>query len=161
MRSTVVFSTWGKLLFCTIDEVEPFNSAIAVSLIIFPETILDKRFIWFLFVGGINTLFGYALYALLIFLKFHYSLAVLFGTLLGILFNFRTTGKIVFNNTDKTLLSRFVGVYAVTYLINVACLKLFDIFKANMLLAGAVLVFPVAALSFFLQKKFVFPQVLK
>jgi len=122
---------------------------------------LDKRFIRFLFVGGINTLFGYALFAFLIYLKFHYSLAVLFGTFLGILFNFRTTGKIVFNNMDNTLLWRFVGVYAVTYLVNVACLKVFDIYKVNILFAGALLVLPVAALSFLLQKKFVFPQGLK
>lgn len=122
---------------------------------------MDKRFIRFLFVGGINTLFGYALFAFLIYLKFHYSLAVLFGTFLGILFNFRTTGKIVFNNMDNTLLWRFVGVYAVTYLVNVACLKVFDIYKVNILFAGALLVLPVAALSFLLQKKFVFPQGLK
>jgi hypothetical protein len=62
---------------------------------------------------------------------------------------------------DNTLLWRFVGVYAVTYLVNVACLKVFDIYKVNILFAGALLVLPVAALSFLLQKKFVFPQGLK
>jgi putative flippase GtrA len=131
------------------------------GIFFFQETFLDKRFIRFLLVGGINTLFGYSVFALFIFLKFHYSLAVLFGTILGILFNFKTTGKMVFNNTDNALLFKFVGVYTATFLINVACLKVFDVFKINMFLAGAFLILPVALFSFMLQKKFVFPQGLK
>lgn len=131
------------------------------GLFFFRETFLDKRFIRFLFVGGINTLFGYSVFALFIFLKFHYSLAVLFGTILGILFNFKTTGKMVFNNADNSLLFRFVGIYTVTYLINVACLKVFDVFKINMFLAGAFLILPMALFSFMLQRKFVFTQGLK
>ena len=115
-----------------------------------------KRLILFFLVGGVNTLFGYSLYALLIFLHLHYALASLLGTIGGVLFNFKTTGTIVFNNHDNRLIYKFIVVYAVTYLINVSGLKLFSIFNANMYMAGAVLVLPVALLGYGLQTKFVF-----
>lgn len=115
-----------------------------------------KRLILFLLVGGVNTIFGYSLYALLLFFHLHYALASLLGTIGGVLFNFKTTGVIVFNNHDNKLLLRFIAVYAVTYLLNVSGLKIFTIFNSNMYLAGAVLILPMALLGFVLQKKFVF-----
>ena len=115
-----------------------------------------KRLILFFLVGGVNTLFGYFLYSLLLFLHLHYALASLLGTIGGVLFNFKTTGIIVFNNHDNRLISKFIAVYAATYMVNVSGLKLFSIYNANMYLAGAVLVLPVALLGYVLQKKFVF-----
>lgn len=115
-----------------------------------------KRLILFFLVGGVNTVFGYSLYALLIYLNLHYALASLLSTIGGVLFNFKTTGVIVFKNHNNRLLFRFIGVYTVTYLFNVGGLKIFSIYNANMYLAGAVLVLPMALLAFILQKKFVF-----
>lgn len=118
--------------------------------------LLNNRFVKFLIVGGINTVFGYGVFALLIFLKFHYAVAALLATILGILFNFKTTGTIVFKNSDNSLLFKFIGVYAVLYFINTGVLKIFHSYSVNMYLAGALLIFPSAALSFLLNKKFVF-----
>lgn len=115
-----------------------------------------KRLILFFLVGGVNTLFGYSLYALLIFLHLHYALASLLGTIGGVLFNFKTTGIIVFNNHDNRLIFKFLAVYVITYLVNIVGLKIFSIYDANMYLAGAILVLPVALLGYVLQKKFVF-----
>ena len=115
-----------------------------------------RRIILFLVVGGVNTLFGYSLYALLLFLNFHYALASLLGTAGGILFNFKTTGTIVFKNSNNTLLFKFVAVYCLTYTVNVGCLKIFSLYGANMYVAGLILVIPLALLSYTLLKKFVF-----
>jgi GtrA-like protein. len=115
-----------------------------------------KRLFLFFVVGGINTIFGYSLYALLLFLHFHYALASLLATVGGVLFNFKTTGIIVFQNHDNRLLYKFVGVYCITYSVNVGCLRIFAAYGTNMYLAGAVLVVPVALLSYSLLKKFVF-----
>jgi len=119
---------------------------------------LGKKFIKFILVGIINTIFGYSLYALLIFLNLHYSVAVLVGTIVGILFNFKTTGKLVFNNNENMLLFKFLGVYTVTYILNVSALKIFDTFKFNMYVAGLLLIFPMAAISFTLNSKYVFKE---
>lgn len=105
-------------------------------------------FLRFLVVGGINTLFSFAIYALLILLGLHYVLAALISTICGILFNFKTTGTLVFRNRDNRLLLRFFGVYAFTYLINIGLLKLFDMAGVGSLIAGAIIVLPMAVVSF-------------
>ena len=117
-----------------------------------------KKFIKFLFVGGLNTVFGYSVFALLVFMGLHYSFAVILGTILGILFNFKTIGKIVFNNSNNRLLFKFIGVYGVICVSNILFLRVFDILKCNIYIAGAVLILPMAILAFSLNKKFVFKQ---
>jgi putative flippase GtrA len=115
-----------------------------------------KKLILFFLVGGINTLFGYSLYALLLYLQFHYALASLMATVVGILFNFKTTGVIVFKNNNNKLILKFISVYVVTYLLNVGFLKIFSVFNYNMYFAGAILLLPMALIAYTLQKNFVF-----
>jgi len=116
----------------------------------------NKILIKFLFIGGLNTVFGYSIYALFIFAGLYYPFAIIISTIFGVLFNFQTTGKIVFNNSKNNLLFKFIGVYSVICFINILFLKVFELFKVNMYFAGAVLIFPMAFLSFSLNKKFVF-----
>lgn len=113
-------------------------------------------FLRFLMVGGINTLFGYSVYALFILIGLHYVLAALLGQICGVLFNFKTTGIIVFKNKDNRLIFRFFGVYLFTYLLNIGLLKLFDMADVGSLVAGAIIVLPMALVSFLLMRRFVF-----
>lgn len=119
-------------------------------------SLFNYKFIRFLFVGAVNTLFGYSVYAFLLFIGLHYTLAVFISTIMGILFNFKTIGKFVFKNSNNGLIFKFFGVYAIVYIANTSLLSLFDLFKFNLFLAGAILVMPMAILSFILNKKFVF-----
>lgn len=68
---------------------------------------MNKQLVKFLLVGGLNTLFGYAVFAVLISTGLHYTIAVFIGTLIGVLFNFKTTGKLVFDSQDNTLIWKF------------------------------------------------------
>lgn len=113
----------------------------------------------FLIVGGINTVFGYSIYSLFTFIGLHYAIAALLAQLCGILFNFNTTGKIVFNNKNSGLFFRFTVVYAITYVANVLALKWFFQINFNMYAAGAILVLPISLLSFTLNRNFVFTDV--
>lgn len=113
-------------------------------------------FLRFLVVGGINTVFGYSVFALFILLGLHYVLAALLGQICGILFNFKTTGTIVFKNRDNRLILRFFGVYLITYLLGIGLLKVFDMYDVNILIAAAITVLPMAFVSFLLMRKFVF-----
>lgn len=117
---------------------------------------IDWKFIKFLFVGGLNTAFGYGIFAFFIFLKIHYSIALFLSTVLGVLFNFKTTGIIVFKNHDNSLIFRFFAAYGIIYGLNLFGLKIFDIINFNMYFAGFILIFPMAVVSFILMKKFVF-----
>jgi len=84
------------------------------------------KFARFLLVGVLNTLFGYFLYGTLILIGLDYKLAVLLATILGVLFNFQTTGKLVFGSKNNKLIFRFVLVYVVTFLLNVEALRIVD-----------------------------------
>lgn len=117
---------------------------------------IDWKFIKFLFVGVLNTAFGYGIFAIFIFFKFHYATASFLSTVAGILFNFKTTGVIVFKNHDNSLIFRFFAAYGIIYGLNLLGLKLFDIIKFNIYGAGFILLFPMAIVSFILMKKFVF-----
>ncbi|MEK7680908.1 MAG: GtrA family protein [Patescibacteria group bacterium] len=118
--------------------------------------LFNKQFIRFLFVGGINTLFGYGIFALLIFLRLHYSLASLFATILGILFNFQTIDRFVFSSHQSKSIFRFVGVYGFIYILNVIGLYFFNIAKISNYISGAILIFPMALVAFYLNRRFVF-----
>lgn len=117
---------------------------------------MDK-FIKFILVGILNTAFGYGLFVLFIFFGMHYSLAVLLSTILGVLFNFKTIGSLVFKSKDNSLIFRFVLVYVFLYFVNIFCLWILrQIWSDNMYLNGFILLAPLAMLSFVLNKKFVF-----
>jgi putative flippase GtrA len=120
---------------------------------------LDSHFIRFILVGILNTMVGYGLFALFIYLGLHYSLAVLFSTILGVLFNFKSIGRLVFNTSDNERIYHFIGVYMLLYLLNVSGLwGLSSIGIENMYVAGAILLVPLAIISFVLNKNFVFNQ---
>ncbi len=126
--------------------------------------IKKHKFARFLLVGAINTLFGYFLYGSLILIGLNYKYAVLLATILGVLFNFQTTGKLVFGSKNNKLIFRFVLVYVATFLLNVEALRFVDGMNINieqktkMLIAGAILVLPMAVISFVLMKLFVFRE---
>ena len=115
-----------------------------------------QRFIKFLIVGGINTLFGYTAYITLLYVGFHYSAASLLATILGVIFNFFTTGRLIFDCMDHRKFVRFFMVYVVSYLINLVFLAIFDSMGANMYWAGLPMILPMALLTYNLNKRFVF-----
>jgi putative flippase GtrA len=109
----------------------------------------------YFFIGGINTVFGYGVFAFLLFLDFHYSVAVLVATISGVVFNFQTYGKFVFQNHSQHLIVKFILVYIVIYTVNVSLLSLVDIFTDNLYLSGVIVILPVSYLGYILNKRFV------
>jgi putative flippase GtrA len=121
-------------------------------------SLFNFQFIRFLIVGGINTLFGYGVYSFFIFIGIHYTVAAFLGTILGIIFNFFTTGKIVFKTLGRGIFPKFIIVYFISYCINILGLRLLQNFKLNSYEAGAVLVLPMAFTSYLLLKMFVYTK---
>lgn len=154
------------------------------KLILYPVRLLQKienKFIRFLFVGVINTMFGYGLFVLFIWFGMHYSIALLCSNILGILFNYKTTGYIVFANQSNRLILQFFLVYGVVYLFNLLELYLLDksnvyeyilsfpildflyelplnLNKVGDVIGQAITLLPNAILSFLLNKIFVFKE---
>lgn len=122
----------------------------------FVQYLTNKKIIRFFAVSGLNTLFGYGLFALFLRCRLAYPLALFFATIGGILFNFKTIGILVFKNHNNILLFKFFAVYAVTFLCNLGGLAIFRYFDINIYLGGAILLIPVGFLAFFLNRTFVF-----
>jgi len=120
-------------------------------------SLFKNSFIKFIFVGILNTLFGYAVYSIFIFFNVHYSLASLMSTILGVAFNYKSIGVLVFSNKNNGILLKlkFISIYLVTYLINLLSLSILSKYF-NLYASAAILVIPLALLSFFLNKTFVF-----
>ncbi len=120
------------------------------------RSITKNRFLKYILVGILNTLFGYSLFAILTLLGMDYRYSVLISTICGVLFNFKTIGTLVFKNKNNKLLFRFICVYVIIYLLNVEGLRIAKNFNINLLLAGAALTLPLAIVSYSLNKLFVF-----
>lgn len=116
----------------------------------------DNAFVRFLAVGMLNTAFGYSVFAASFWLGFGNTLSALLATIFGVLFNFKTTGVIVFKSRENTLIFSFFGVYALTYIFNLAGLYLLNRAGLDSYAAAAVLALPAALMSFTLNKKLVF-----
>ncbi len=110
----------------------------------------------FLLVGVLNAAFGYGCFAGFLYLGLHYSAALLLATVLGVAFNFKSTGALVFGSKNNKLIFRFVAGYGVVYgtnLVGIAALKLLGV---DPYLAGMALIVPMALLSFVINNRFVF-----
>lgn len=121
---------------------------------------IDWKFIKFLFVGGLNTLYGYGIFALLILCRIPYPIANFLSILSGIVFNFFTTGRLVFSNRNNRLFWRFGIVYGFNWAFSTAVMYLSNwLGYGNMYIVGLALILPNAAISFLLMKYFVFNEV--
>ena len=116
----------------------------------------NKKFILFLFVGLLNTLFGYSIFAFFLWIGVHFTLSALISTIAGILFNFTTFGRIVFKNNSYSNLPKFVFIYALNYFLGVGVLYYCDQLDYNLYFVQAILLMPTAVLRYLLMKYFVY-----
>ena len=117
---------------------------------------VDRKFMKFLFFGALNTAFGYSVYALFVTLHASHNVALTIQYILGVFWNFKTTGTIVFKNHDNSLILRFFLSYVFTYSINLVCLNILVRLGIGKYLSQAIMVLPIAILSFLSFKTFVF-----
>lgn len=119
---------------------------------------LKNQIYRFILIGILNTSFGYCLYALFIFFGLDYFSALAFATIIGIIFNFQTIGRLVFKQYKHSLILKFLIAYGLVFLVNLVLIKLLISLGFNEYLSGAIAIFPAAALSFILNKFFVFKR---
>lgn len=118
----------------------------------------NSKFIRYICVGLMNTLFGYSIFSLLIYLGVHHTSAVILSAIVSIIFNFKTLSHIVFNNCDNKLICRFLLVYVLIATLNIVLLDCELKLKINIYMAGAILLMPLGLLSFVLNNKLVFKE---
>lgn len=114
-----------------------------------------RRFIRFLAVGGLNTLVGYLIFATLILIGLPTPAAIVLATVLGVLFNYVSTGGIVFR--DRTgRLWRFVAVYVVQTGLNIGGVTALERAGIHPLIGGFVVLPGLVVFTFLAMRRFVF-----
>jgi putative flippase GtrA len=120
-------------------------------------TLLGKhRFLRFLLAGGLNTLFGFGVYAGCVRAGAPVWLAMLVGTVAGVAFNFLTLGGYAFRDLSARRLPRFVLGYALVYAANLAAFQAVHRRVADPVACQVLLVVPVALFSYLVMSRFVF-----
>lgn len=110
----------------------------------------------FLIIGIINTIVWYALYVIFIFIGSHYFYAILFATIIGIVFSFKTMGTFVFKKKDNFLIIKFFIAYGIIFICNVLFVKFFIFLIIDKYVAGLLSIFLCTIISFLLNKFYVF-----
>ena len=120
------------------------------------QKLISMRFVKFLGVGGINTLFGLAVYSLLALSDLSTWMVLVASNLAGIAFNFVTTGGLVFRDMSLARVPRFLICYGVIFVIYLALIEALSPVCGGRIWAMTIIVLPMAVLTYFLQAWFVF-----
>ena len=122
------------------------------------KNVLSGNFVKFLLVGGFNTMLNYGIYALLIYLGLGYTLATTAAFIAGLAINFKTQGRFVFNSKSNRPFLLYVVSWLGIYVTNLWLLGLLIANGIDSYWAGALMVPPIAVLSFFVLKYVVFRE---
>jgi putative flippase GtrA len=115
-----------------------------------------NRLARFLLAGGINTLFGFVVYSAFIIAGMPVWLSLLASMFLGTIFNFFSTGGYAFREISYSKFPHFVICHLFIYGVNLMLIDLVFVWLDNKIMSQAILVFPMAMLSYFLMMRFVF-----
>lgn len=111
----------------------------------------------FLVAGGVNTLFGWGLFLLILQLPLPLWAVVGLSTIGAVAFNFQSIGRWAFRSRISLgQLPRFLAVYGLLYGVNLSALEWADSRGISLVLASGALLLPMAALSYLLNRGFVF-----
>jgi len=114
------------------------------------------QFMKFLAVGLLNTAFGYALYALFVLGSLLPEIALALATIIGAIFNYVTTGRIVFAERSARKIPLFLLTYASIYVVNAASLRILISQELSPFLAQAILLPFVTVISFLTFRHLIF-----
>ncbi len=119
---------------------------------------INTKFIKFIFVGILNTIFSYFIFVVIFYFTNNKELTLSLSFVIAIIFNYLMMSKYVFS--DKKAfgkLLKFFLVYIVLYIVNIIHLKVcVDIYDFNVYFAQFLTLLYLPLLSFYLNNKYVF-----
>jgi putative flippase GtrA len=104
------------------------------------------RVVRFIVVGGVNTAFGYASYALFVACSMPLWLALVASMVAAFVFNFFTYGGLVFKDVSRRNLPRFLAFYTAFATVNYGALRILDALGIKPML-GQALLLPLLAVT--------------
>ena len=119
---------------------------------------IDKKVVKFLFVGILNTLFGYIFFSVIFYLLGQKELSLTLTFIVSVLFNYHTISSYVFQSSHSAnKLVIFVSIYILLYVINLIHLWItVDVYGLNVYCSQFSTLFYLPILSYKLNEKYVF-----
>jgi putative flippase GtrA len=116
------------------------------------------KIVKFLSVGLLNTVFGYAIYAAFLFINLPYLTALCMATIVGVVFNYFSFGRIVFKEHGGWLVfGKFIVAYAMVYVINAILLSILtQEFNFNPYIGQVICIPPTVLISWLLMNYWVY-----
>jgi putative flippase GtrA len=114
-----------------------------------------RRFLRFLAVGGLNTMVGYLIFVGLILVGLTVPAAIALATVLGVLFNYLSTGGIVFRDKPGRLW-RFALVYLAQVGLNITGVTALERAGVHPAIGGFIVLPVLVVFTFFAMRRFVF-----
>jgi putative flippase GtrA len=112
------------------------------------RTLLDNRTVRFLLVGILNSAFGFLVFSAVVWAEQGTIVALLAGNVAGLVFNFFSTGGLVFRTLALHRLPKFVTCYVSMLIVNYALLEISANLLDSQIIAQAILTLPMAGLSY-------------
>ena len=116
------------------------------------KRLLNRQEIRFIFVGGLNTLIGYGLYALFVYIGINYLVSNTIATIIGVIHSFIWNKYFTFksNKKIKDEVFKFICVYLISYTIGMITLYIIkDVFNISPYIAGLINLVITTLISFF------------
>lgn len=110
----------------------------------------------FLAIGFVNTASGYGLFAVLYAISQSHRAAIVLATAAGTMFNFLTTGRLVFSNAKLSRLVPFVLCYGFVAAVNIALVDLGVAVGLNPFIGQALALPVTVGLAFVINDRIVF-----
>ena len=107
-------------------------------------------------VGTFNTAVGYGVYCFMLTLGLNFAGASFISLIFGILLSFVTLGKYVFLSQLKGRFTKFLLMWAVLYIFNIAVIDAIMHLGADAYLAGLIAAVPIVSAAFLVQRFYVF-----
>jgi putative flippase GtrA len=123
----------------------------------FFPALLDVKFLRFVAVGSLNTLFGFAVYLLVLRLTDNLVVAIVLTNLIAPAFNFFSMGRLVFNGRLRTFLP-FLAGYGALCGINLAAILALQQSGFSAVLAQILCIPGLVVLSYLINDRLVFRE---
>ena len=105
-------------------------------------------FLRFIFVGGLNTVFGYSVYTVLYLIGLTPHQALIGAFCVGVIWNYFTHARLVFATKGFRRMPPYILAYVGLYFLNATGLEALLAAGVSPMVAQAILVLPAAALAF-------------
>ena len=112
------------------------------------RTFVDYRIVRFFLVGALNSVFGFFVFSAVACIGQGTVVALLAGNAAGLVFNFFSTGRLVFRTIKRRYIPRFSVCYTAMLLINISLLATLTPLVGSEVWAQAILTLPMALLSY-------------